>query len=424
MIKKLLFALFAVTNLCSAQIIDFNTDGDFEGFTGTTNCTTTVANGYLTISPTGDGTAIAKVTNTNLGVDADANKYIHFFYKNLSDSSGAGDNSIGDGNDQLRFEAANGVDYGGNNNAININSTDWEIKTVNLTSADWWDGTIAAFHLYPRRNNSGSDLHDIQITRIEFSNSASPTPLPGPAYSEDFEAGTPSGLGAQNNGNDANLLVEVAEIPLSTTGNSTANVLKITESATTENYHYPILSLTSPLNPTNGNYISLLFLPGEVGEGTFTLRLREGGGVVTDLDYEYETENTTTWVACEWDISSYINTNSINRIDLWFDNGGRSKASPLIRYIDEINQTVSPTLLTLSSSSTTFKNVGVYPNPTSGTIHISDISNIKGAISVTNILGQTVKVIPKSNQIDISELKPGIYFLHSDNLLIRKIVKK
>ncbi|NJB81861.1 T9SS type A sorting domain-containing protein [Wenyingzhuangia aestuarii] len=429
MIKRILLAATLVTNICAAQIFDFNTDGDFEGFTGTVNCTAVVANGYLSITPTGDGTSIAKVTNPTLGVDANTKKYIHFFYKNLSTTSGAGDNSIDDGNDQLRFEASNdsgveGQTFGGNNNAINLNSSDFEIKTVNLTTSNWWQGTIGAFHLYPRRSNSGSDLDEIQITRIEFSDSATPTPLPGPAFAEDFESGTPSGLAAQNNANDANLLVEVVAIPGGTTGNSTSNVLKVTESGTTENYHYPILSLGTALNPSNGNYISLLFLPGETGAGTFTLRLRAGSTVVANIDYNYETTDTTTWVAAEWDLSSYISTNNINRIDFWYDNGGRSKASPLVRYIDEIKQTVAPTLLTLNSSSPSFKNVGVYPNPTTGIINISDISNIQGNIYIVNVLGQIVKTVKAANTITISDLPQGIYFLQTGNQLIKKIIKK
>ncbi|NIJ45186.1 hypothetical protein FHR24_001625 [Wenyingzhuangia heitensis] len=418
MIKKLLLAITLTTSLCSAQIFDFNTDGDFEGFTGTTNCTATVANGYLSIVPT-DESLIAKVSNPNISVNADTNKYIHFFYKNLSDSNGAGDNSIGDGNDQLRFEASNGVDYSGNNNPININSTDFEVKTINATSFTWWSGTIGAFHLYPRRNNTGSDLHEIQITRIEFSNSATPTPLPGPAFAEDFESGTPDDLGVQNNGDNANLSIEVATIPSGTTGNSSSNVLKITESATTENYHYPFMATTA-LDSNNGEYISLLFLPGETGTGTFTLRIRDGGTTVADIDQSYTATDLTTWIPISWDISSYINSNSITRLDFWYDNGGRSTATPLVRYIDEVKQTTSTTL---SSSSKTFKNVTVYPNPTTGEINISDISKINGDIIISNVLGQVVKTVKAANTINISDLPQGIYFLQTRNQLIKKVIK-
>ena len=69
------------------------------------------------------------------------------------------------------------------------------------------------------------------------------------------------------------------------------------------------------------------------------------------------------------------------------------------------------------------KNTKVYPSPTEGNLTISDL---KGAstISVSNLVGVTIKTFASTNTIDISDLTPGVYIITTDNGLQRKIVKK
>ena len=69
------------------------------------------------------------------------------------------------------------------------------------------------------------------------------------------------------------------------------------------------------------------------------------------------------------------------------------------------------------------ENLKVYPNPTTGIVNISDISNIE-TITISNVLGQVVRTYGAQNTIDISDLKDGVYFLQADNGFKRKIVKK
>lgn len=433
--KLLLTALFA-GNLCSAQIYDFNTDGDFEGWTGALNCTTSVANGYLTITPTDENT-IAKVSNNTLSIDADSNKYIHFFYKNLSVATNATNNAVGNGNDQLRFEAGNGVEYGGNNNPINLNSSDFEVKTVNMsntTNFNWWSGTLTAIHLYPRRNNSGSDTDDIQITRIEISNSSVPTPLPGPAFVENFE--TWAGTIGNNNGNTENTQGEYVIVANPETGgiNTSSNVLKSEQTTGSPKWDWVALQNIGTILLDDNNGKAIRFKIMSETETTFTLAVIPflGGGsfkgpdniLGNEDDNLNEREITVTageWQEVEFDFTNYvaINGGAFSRLDIVFNRDENRDGD--IYYIDELQQ-VSPS--SLSSSSPTFSNLTIYPNPTTGIINLSDISKIGETIIISNVLGQVVKTVKTNNVIDISNLPQGIYFLQTKNLLIKKIIKK
>lgn len=82
----------------------------------------------------------------------------------------------------------------------------------------------------------------------------------------------------------------------------------------------------------------------------------------------------------------------------------------------------------LSSESFMLNEVKVYPNPTKGVVNIklSNEINIDN-ISLTNSLGKKLNVSLTNDQIDISDLPTGIYFLKistNQGSLTRKIVKE
>ncbi|WP_060523076.1 FG-GAP-like repeat-containing protein [Nonlabens sp. MIC269] len=81
---------------------------------------------------------------------------------------------------------------------------------------------------------------------------------------------------------------------------------------------------------------------------------------------------------------------------------------------------------TLSISNFDNETLKFYPNPTNGVINIDNNSNIQ-EITISDLSGINHKVELDSNQIDISHLSSGIYFLNftvNGNTLIKKIVKK
>ncbi|MDR2207326.1 MAG: T9SS type A sorting domain-containing protein [Flavobacteriaceae bacterium] len=62
------------------------------------------------------------------------------------------------------------------------------------------------------------------------------------------------------------------------------------------------------------------------------------------------------------------------------------------------------------------ESVHIYPNPFTNIINISDIKGIK-SITLSDVSGRTIKSIPAAPELNLSDLKPGIYFinLHKEN---------
>ncbi|MDC9724231.1 MAG: N-acetylmuramoyl-L-alanine amidase [Urechidicola sp.] len=77
----------------------------------------------------------------------------------------------------------------------------------------------------------------------------------------------------------------------------------------------------------------------------------------------------------------------------------------------------------------TFQNISLYPNPTTGIIRITNPASLELTnATIHNALGQQIKRVKiKSNSIDLSELKSGIYFVKieddNNNYQTYKIVK-
>ena len=67
----------------------------------------------------------------------------------------------------------------------------------------------------------------------------------------------------------------------------------------------------------------------------------------------------------------------------------------------------------------------VYPNPTNGTVTIGSLGVAE--VKVYNVLGQLVNTVQGTNEINISNLKQGVYFVsiitENKERFIRKIVK-
>lgn len=207
--------------------------------------------------------------------------------------------------------------------------------------------------------------------------------------------------------------------------NTTTHVGRITETVGAQNWDFANFSNPGfALNPTNGLYIGFLVL--SKNETTFTIKVETRhwiNDLATNMTNSVEKTLTValnTWTYVEFDFSSetYID-NWCNRLGVQFNSANGNRDGD-VYYIDEIVQ-YTATLNT--DSNTLHENTTVYPNPTKGEVFISDL---KGAetITVTNLLGKTIKVVPATNSLDLYDVVPGVYIIQTDNGLQRKIVKQ
>lgn len=68
------------------------------------------------------------------------------------------------------------------------------------------------------------------------------------------------------------------------------------------------------------------------------------------------------------------------------------------------------------------KNISIYPNPSNGIFNITGYDEM--LIVITDLTGRTLltKQINKNNQIDLSNLSSGIYFITINNQETKKLV--
>ena len=70
----------------------------------------------------------------------------------------------------------------------------------------------------------------------------------------------------------------------------------------------------------------------------------------------------------------------------------------------------------------------MYPTPVKGSkLYIKTLNSEEVSYRIINMLGQTVKNGKASTEIDVENLKSGIYFLEindSEDVMIRKFIKQ
>lgn len=72
-------------------------------------------------------------------------------------------------------------------------------------------------------------------------------------------------------------------------------------------------------------------------------------------------------------------------------------------------------------------NIGLYPNPTDGTLHIAGLGGQQARISVNDLSGRTVAKASSQSFVDLSKVKPGTYFvvIEMDGVFeVRKVIRK
>jgi hypothetical protein len=150
-----------------------------------------------------------------------------------------------------------------------------------------------------------------------------------------------------------------------------------------------------------------------------------------DNDNTWETVQTVVTTqpttANEWMQQTGTFTNDIERkVRIKFSKYGGTTAAPSnlseLMYIDEVSLSFANSL---SVSDQELMSLSIYPNPTSDIISIKGVENIK-SIKVYSILGGLEKEVFNTNQIDVSELSPGVHFIkiNNGNVFSKKFIKQ
>jgi hypothetical protein len=150
-----------------------------------------------------------------------------------------------------------------------------------------------------------------------------------------------------------------------------------------------------------------------------------------DNDNTWETVQTVVTTqpttANEWMQQTGTFTNDIERkVRIKFSKYGGTTAAPSnlseLMYIDEVSLSFANSL---SVSDQELIKLSIYPNPTSDIISIKGVENIK-SIKVYSILGGLEKEVFNTNQIDVSELSPGVHFIkiNNGNVFSKKFIKQ
>jgi archaellum component FlaF (FlaF/FlaG flagellin family) len=150
-----------------------------------------------------------------------------------------------------------------------------------------------------------------------------------------------------------------------------------------------------------------------------------------DNDSTWETVETIVTTqpttANEWMQQTGTFTNDIERkVRIKFSKYGGTTAAPSnlseLMYIDEVSLSFANSL---SVSDQELIKLSIYPNPTSDIISIKGVENIK-SIKVYSILGGLEKEVFNTNQINVSELSPGVHFIkiNNGNVFSKKFIKQ
>ena len=117
---------------------------------------------------------------------------------------------------------------------------------------------------------------------------------------------------------------------------------------------------------------------------------------------------------------SFDDLHENNQISITFGDTGGHISSVTMQVYNFSTDIRNGTLST--QNRTTYKRIEVYPNPTTGIVHISENYNYN-KIDVYDIRGKKLISFINNEEINIQNLSKGVYFLKTDNKFITKVIK-
>ena len=438
-VSVLLIALTSMT-LLGQNSFTFETAGDAEGWGNnyeTTDFTqkTESGNGVISFNGAG-GNATIKRFGATTGVDSGANPYLKLVVKNASNATSF----------RIGYYKNGTTDWAWL--AWNISSGDTSYKTykVDVSQAPWGDNAQWA----------GEEKKDLQLQfRIDGT-----TAVSGAIHIDEISFAGPSDDGGiiQNPSIDD---LEGSMSPFTAEGKAYWTVEPTTEEAKNgiqsiktsfsapnvngdgvyekidyyNGYHPSVGPFAAGDNPEIKVQMYVKYKNDEVGaptEKSVTIRamltLKTGGTAHT---YRGATVTNTLQNGGDWQLFEFAYTETTAAFDaiffrpaIWHDVENSSQfENGDVLYFDEMSSCINCATLSAEAITDAVQNVTIYPNPTDGLLHITDVTDMQ-SINILNLLGQNVKTLKAANTIDVSDLNKGIYFLSTDRGLTRKFIKE
>ena len=194
--------------------------------------------------------------------------------------------------------------------------------------------------------------------------------------------------------------------------NTSANVGEYTDDGTNA-WDALIFDYGTAIDLTTNNILKVkLYTPTSI---QILAKIEGGTGSVHEIRSPFSTGigPVNTWIEFVYDFSAYSNNSTggdANTKLVLFINGGQTGGTPAdVYHIDDIQWTSN--VLSIEEEAIN-ANIRVYPNPTQDIINI-DSKEIIDSYEIMEVTGKVVlkeKLESSLKTIDISNLKPGLYF--------------
>lgn len=182
---------------------------------------------------------------------------------------------------------------------------------------------------------------------------------------------------------------------------------------------------TLPTLNNNGSYLAFAFRSSENPTGSLPITAQLWANDNDKIDAFSEYTNTDgSWQIIQFDYTgstptgAFTNDTEILRLVLFIDEGA---ASGFTYGIDEASLNTEP----LSVNDFEINDVSVWPNPAKDMLNVQG-NFLNGNIQIFDLYGKVVsteKNIVNNNEINISNLSKGVYFLKFENGSIHKFIK-
>ncbi|MAN26592.1 MULTISPECIES: glycosyl hydrolase [Mesonia] len=298
--------------------------------------------------------------------------------------------------------------------AIGVATTgDWGNWNTKVTTID----LTAGIHVLRLTATNG----EFNLGRMTFTyNSLECAPTAGIGLPFDFETTPVTSDFFNFNGGTAT--VEPVTAPQNM-GNNSTHLAKLVRDGG-DVWAGAYLNLEGGLDFTNDRYITLKLWTSAPVNTTVRLKLEQQSNAGSFSELDVLTQKSGEWETLTWDFSS-LGATVYDKMVFMFDYGntGDGTASSTF-YFDDVQQ-----VATLGTEGFDLDTIQIFPNPTTGSLHLTSNSIQLLKVELFSLLGNRLMVLDAKNlhTIDVSNLANGLYLIkiHSaQGAITKKFIKK